>query len=118
MFECKVCGTEIPDRVTECPKCKVYQEPVAKFGIGDVVKIEFKDRGYAYYNYVTDSYYNREINMRMYRLAEAMAMPVWREDWLTAVSAEEIDRVNKSGLLRPGKLGGFEYPLGSQEVTE
>lgn len=118
MFECEVCGTELLDGTTECHNCKVHQEPPAKFKAGDVVKIELKDRGYVYYNYVTDSYYNREINMRMYRLAEAMAMPIYREDWLTLVSTEEIDRVNKSGLLRPRKLGGFEYPLEGLEVTQ
>lgn len=111
MFKCNVCGAELPDNVQECPSCKVWQEPPAKFKEGDVVKLVVKDKGYVYYNYVIGSYYNRDINMRMYRLNECMAMPVWREDWLEPVSDEEIERVNKSGLLRPGKMGGFEYPL-------
>jgi hypothetical protein len=47
----------------------------------------------------------------MYRLNELMAMPVWREDWLEPVSLEEIERVNKTGLLEARKNGGFEHPL-------
>ena len=111
MFKCEVCGTELPDGTQECPNCRVYQEPPAKYKPGDVVKVTLEEKGYTYYNYVVDSYFNREVNMHLYRLKEAMAMPVWREDWLEPVSDEEIDRVNKSGLLRPRKRGGFEYPL-------
>lgn len=111
MFKCKVCGTEIPEGTSTCPSCLVYQEPAAKYGVGDVVKLVVKDGGYVYYNYVVDSYYNRDVNMRMYRLAEKMAMPVWREDWLEPVSSDEVIRVNNTGKLRPGKRGGFELPL-------
>lgn len=118
MFECKVCGTEIPDGVAACPNCKVHQEPPAKYITGDVVKVTLENKGCVYYNYVSDSYYNREINMRMYRLVERIAMPIWREDWLEPVSNEEIELVNKSGLLRPRENGGFEYPLNSQEVNQ
>lgn len=119
-FRCKVCNTELPACTIECPVCKVCQEPPAKFAPGDIVKIERESKGerYVYYNTVVDSYYNHDIGMRMYRLNEQMAMPVYREDWLEAVSVAEIARVNKSGLLRPGRMGGFEHPLDSQEVNK
>jgi hypothetical protein len=84
----------------------VWQEPPAKFAPGQVVKCETHVK--IIYNYVVDSYYNRNVNMRLYRLNERFAMPVWREDWLEAVSQEEIDRVNKSGELRPRQYGGWE----------
>lgn len=118
MFKCDVCGADLPDGTTECQNCRVHQEPPAKFTNGALVKLAMKEKGIVYYNYVVDSYFNREVNMHIYRLNERIAMPVYREDWLEAVSDEEIDRVNKSGLLRPRKMGGFEYPLDNQEVNK
>lgn len=109
MFKCKVCDTELPDGAVECPNCRVHQEPPAKYEHGAVVKMDIGDEWY--YNFVVDSYYNHEINMRMYRLNERMAMPVYREDWLEPVSDEEIDLVNKSGKLKPQKNGGWHYPM-------
>ena len=109
MFKCKVCGTELPDGTADCTHCRVHQEPLAKFNPGAVVKIKIEDD--MYYNHVVDSYFNHEINMRMYRLNERMAMPIWREDWLEPVSDDEIDRVNKTGLLTPRRSGGFEHPI-------
>lgn len=111
MFKCEVCGAELPDGVQECPNCKVWQEPPAKFNAGQLVKLVVKENGYVYYNYVIDSYYNRTINMRMYRLRERIALAVWREDWLEPVSEEEVERVNATGLLRLGKMGGYEHPI-------
>jgi hypothetical protein len=111
MYKCKVCDTEIPDGIAECPSCKVHQEPPAKFMPGAIVKMVNKEGGIVIYNYVTDSYYNHEIQMRMYRLNERIAMPVWREDWLEPVSKEEIERINKTGLLEPRKNGGWEHPI-------
>ena len=111
MFKCKVCGKELEDGTTMCPNCKIYQEPPAKFINGALVKLTLKDKGVVYYNYVVDSYYNQSIQMRMYRLNERMAMPVYREDWLEAISPEEIEKVNKTNLLEPHKNGGFEHPI-------
>lgn len=95
----------------EATECTVGQEPAAKFEPGQIVKVTVAERGYVYYNYVVDSYYNDEINMHMYRLNERMAMPIWREDWLEPVSDEEIAYVNATERLRPGKLGGWEHTI-------
>lgn len=111
MFECKVCGTEIPDGAAACPSCRVHQEPPAKFMHGALVKLTLEDEGVVYYNYITDSYFNQEIQMRMYRVNERIAMPVWREDWLQPVSQEEIERINATGLLEPRKNGGWQHPI-------
>jgi hypothetical protein len=116
MYKCKVCDAEIPDGVAECPSCKVHQEPPAKFAPGKIVKVvKLKlvnsNKGVVYYNYVVDSYFNQEIQMRMYRLNERLAIPIWREDWLEPVSKEEIERINASGHLTQLERGGFEHPL-------
>ena len=108
---CVCCGEMVPEGTQVCPKCLVYHEPPAKFAPGMIVKIVLKEKGVVYYNYVVDSYFNKDINMRMYRLNERMAMPIYREDWLEAVSSDEIDRVNKTGLLEAHKNGGFEHPI-------
>ena len=111
MFKCKVCGTELPDGTEACTNCLVCQEPPAKYMPGVLVRCVLADKGIVVYNYVVDSYYNHDIEMRMYRLNELMAMPVYREDWLEPVSLVEIERVNKTGLLEVRKNGGFEHPL-------
>lgn len=112
---CVCCGEIVPEGTQVCPKCNVFQEPPAKFVCGQLVKIELKDRGIVYYNYVTDSYYNKNIRVHMYRLAEMMAMPVYREDWLEAVSADEVQVIKASGKLSPRSGGGWKYPI--EEVT-
>lgn len=96
------------------PSCRVWQEPVAKFEPGQLVKCVMKER--TYYNYVVGSYYSREVGQRLYRLNERIAMPVYREDWLEAVSNEEIECVNASGRLRPAKMGGWDYICEQKEV--
>lgn len=108
---CVCCGEVIPEGSHVCQKCQGCTEQPAKFMAGALVKLTMKDKGYVYYNYVVDSYFNQEINTRMYRLMERIAMPVYREDWLEIVSADEIERVNRTGLLEARKNGGFEHPL-------
>lgn len=115
MFECKCCGTKLPDGTKTCPTCLLGQEPTPKFNIGQLVKLVMKKTGVVYYNLVLDSYFNHENDVRMYRLAEFMAMPVYREDWLEAVDEAEVARITESGKLTPRKLGGFEHPI-EQEV--
>lgn len=116
--KCICCGAVIPEGSQYCPNCLVNsKEPAPKYAPGSLVKVVMKERGYVYYNYVVDSYYNKDVGMHLYRLQERMAMPVWREDWLEPVSGEEIGCVNASGLLRRGKRGGFEHPIGNQEAT-
>lgn len=115
--KCVCCGAAIPEGSQYCPNCMVNSiEPVAKYAPGSIVKVALKEKGYVYYNYVIGSYYNKDVQMHLYRLQEHMAMPIWREDWLEPVSDEEIECVNASGLLRRGKRGGFEYPIEQQEV--
>ena len=114
MFKCIVCGTELPDGAVECLHCKV---PVAKFKPGQLVKLVAKE--YIYYNFVVDSYFNRDVNKHLYRLDEHMAMPVYPEDWLEPVPEEEIKFVNGSGDLAPGPMGGWRHPLfNNEEVTK
>lgn len=108
---CVVCGEIVPEGMHACPRCRVYQEPPAKFCNGALVKLTMKEKGIVYYNYTVDSYFNKETQMRMYRLMENIAMPVYREDWLELTSTDEIERVNKTGLLEARKNGGFEHPL-------
>lgn len=108
---CVCCGEIVPEGMHACPRCLVHQEPPAKFIPGALVKLTMKEKGYVYYNYVVGSYFNKEIKMHMYRLNERIAMPVYREDWLEAVSPEEIERVNKTNLLEARMNGGFEHPL-------
>lgn len=109
MFECKVCGKELQDGTETCPGCMVCQEPPAKFAPGTLVKIAVEDK--MYYNYVTDSYFNQNIQMRMYRMNERIALAIWREDWLEPVSAEEVERITKTGLLEARSNGGWEHPI-------
>lgn len=116
--KCVCCGAVIPEGSQYCPNCLINSvKPVAKYAQGKLVKITLKEKGYTYYNYVVDSYYNKEVGMHLYRLNEMMAMPIWREDWLEPVSDEEIECINASGLLRRGKRGGFEHPIIEQEAT-
>jgi len=116
MFKCDVCGTELPDGTLECTNCKVRQEPAAKFENGQLVKMYIGDEWY--YNHIVDSYFNHEIKMRMYRLNENMAMPIYREDWLEAVTEDEIERIKASGKLKRGKRGGWQHPDDAPSVTE
>lgn len=109
MFKCVVCGAELPDGTVECLRCKVRQSLPAKFKHGQLVKIVTKE--YIYYNHVVDSYFNRDVNEHMYRLDERMAMPVYPEKWLEAVSDEEITFVSNSGDLTPVRMGGWKHPL-------
>lgn len=88
---CICCGKIIPEGVQVCPRCLVSIAPPAKYFHGQLVKVRVDNEWY--YNHVVDSYFNREINMQMYRLNELMAMPVYREDWLEPVSAAEVDHV-------------------------
>lgn len=111
MFKCNVCGKELPNSAEFCTNCLVYQAPPAKFKEGDIVKINFESEGYAYYNRIVGSYYNHDVDVRMYRLQEPMMMPIWREDWLLPVSDEEIASINKSGKLKTRKSGGWEHPI-------
>lgn len=115
MFECKCCGTELPDGTKTCPQCLLGQEPTPKFHPGQLVKLARKEKGVVYYNHVLDSYFNHEADVHMYRLAEFMAMPVYREDWLVAVDEVEVARIIESGKLICRQFGGFEYPI-EQEV--
>lgn len=116
--KCVCCGAVIPEGSHCCPNCMVNSiKPVAKYAPGSLVKVTMETKGYAYYNYVVDSYYNEEVGMHMYRLQELMAMPVWREDWLELVSDDEIEQLNSSGLLRHGKHGGFEHQIIKQEAA-
>lgn len=111
MFKCEVCGTELPDGAKACPGCLVVQEPPAKFEPGTLVKLVMDNKGEVMYNYVVDSYFNQDVQMRLYRLHEFMGMPVWREDWLQEPSDAEIAYINNTGRLKPRKHGGWVHPL-------
>lgn len=111
MFKCSCCDAELPDGTLECPQCKVFQEPPAKYAPGSLVKIKREGKGVYYINYVVDSYYNRDVGMHLYRLNEILAMPVYREDWLEPVSDSEIEQFNASGDLAPVKYGGWTHPI-------
>lgn len=112
--KCVCCGEVIPEGAQVCPKCLTSLEPPAKYLPGQLVKMRVGDEWY--YNHIVDSYFNREINMRMYRLNERIAMPVYREDWLELVGATEVDHVSTTGKLMSYKNGGWRHPI--EEVTK
>ena len=71
-----------------------------KFESGQLVKIKVGDE--TRYNNVLEPVYNEHAGCFLYRLDEMMAMPVYREDWLEAVSDEEIQHLQE--LADAGKL--------------
>lgn len=112
--KCVCCGEVIPEGAQACSKCLISLEPPTKFAPGQLVK--FKLEKEVRYNHVVDSYFNTEVNMQMYRLNECMAMPIYREDWLEAVTEDEVVEIVKSGKLKIHPNGGWTYPI--EEVTE
>ena len=73
----------------------------AKFKGGQLVKYKVGEQ--YRYNHVIDSYYNEEIQHRLYRLNERMAMPVYREEWLEEVTQEEVAKIHAL-VLAGGKV--------------
>ena len=79
-----------------------------KFESGQLVKIKVGDE--IRYNYVLEPVYNEHAGCFLYRLDEMMAMPVYREDWLEAVTEEESARLHAladSGKIVLHKMGYF-----------
>lgn len=68
--------------------------PEPKFKAGQLVKTTVKLE--TRYYIVLEPVWNSTANQYLYRLDEPMAMPVWREDWLEAVTQEECDKLNKA----------------------
>lgn len=80
--------------------------PEPKFKTGRLVKtiVQLEARYYI----VLEPVWNEKAGQYLYRLDEPMAMPVWREDWLEAVSQEECDKLNKAneeGRVRLNRHG-------------
>ena len=109
--KCPCCDAVLPVGVKTCPNCLIYVgEPVPKYSPGQWVK--YKAGDYYTYNVVIDSYFNNSdgLHMHMYRLYEAMAMPVYREDWLEPVTEEEkqmLLEAQKAGKLAQHRRGGI-----------
>ena len=77
-----------------------------KFKVGQLVKINID--GVDHFNYVLEPVYNKHCNAYLYRLDEPMAMPAYREDWLSGATMEDIKLLNDAmqrGALRRSKLG-------------
>ena len=77
-----------------------------KFKINQLVKITVENE--TRYYHVLEPVWNKHANMYLYRLDEPMAMPVWREDWLEAVSDEELRQLEvalEAGRIRMHRRG-------------
>ena len=62
-----------------------------KFKEGQLVKVKVGDE--TRYYHVLEPVWNKHAEMYLYRLDEPMALPIWREDWLKAVSDEEYKQL-------------------------
>lgn len=77
-----------------------------KFKTGQLVKINLD--GVDHFNFVLEPVYNKHCDAYLYRLDEPMAMPVYREEWLSAATTSDAKRLNEAmenGTLRRSKLG-------------
>ncbi len=86
-----------------------------KFKEGALVKYKVEKQWR--YNNVVDSYFNTEVGMHMYRLDEPIALPLYREENLTAVSDKEEQWLRQ--MVRDNKLlfgeTGYLYTKDGEE---
>lgn len=65
-----------------------------KFKEGQIVKTSV--HGETRYYQVLEPVWNKHAEMYLYRLDEPMALPIWREDWLEAISEEEYNKLKQA----------------------
>lgn len=108
MFECKCCGTKLPDGTKTCPQCLLCQEPTPKFMPGQLVKLTSKDAGVVVYNHIFSCDFDHVNDVRWYTLVGGKRVT---DDKLEAVSYDEMRKIIESGKLTPVDSGGVEYPI-------